>query len=173
MRFFIIPKRMFKNNTEDTNAKRRLLKNKKLIIITSVSAVVLIALGFVLFRIFHVPSVSYCEEFGEFCLEASEKEDREKFFEQFSFEARQVAEQEIVIPCDSVQFERYNKLQKSQGLDLMPYCGKKVKMYTMKISKEKSEESQLYGVLLVYKGKVIGAHITDFKYPALVRPVTD
>lgn len=173
MRFFIIPKRLFKKQSDVENIKQRFYKKKSFVIIVSVLFVAVAVLGFILYRVNRVPSVSYCEGVGKFRLEAYNKEDREKFFEQFSYAAEEVAVEEIIIPCDSLQFEEYNNLQKSQGFDLMPYCGKQAEMYTLKLSKEAESEIQLFGVLIVYKGRVVAAHKTDFLYPACVRALTE
>ncbi len=167
MRFFIIPKKMFKNQSEEKDLKRRFYKKKSFYIAVILLMFATIISVFILCRLNKVPSVSYCEGIGKFRLEAYSKEDREEFFEQFSYKAEEISVEEITIPCESVQFEEYNELQKSQGLDLMPYCGKVAKMYTMKLSGN-AEEEELFGVLIVYKDKVIGAHKTDLLYPACV-----
>lgn len=172
MRFFIIPVKIFKNQRKNTESKQRFYKKKGFVIAAGVLAFLVLVSGWMLYRINRVPAVSYCEGVGKFRLEADSKEDREKFFEQFSYKAQEVEVEDITVPCDSLNFEEYNELQKSQGLDLSAYCGKEAKMYTLKLSKS-GEDTELFGVLIVYKGKVVAAHITDFIYPACVKGLTE
>ena len=65
---------------------------------------------------------------------------------------------EVVIPevFDGV-YEKYNELQKSQGLNLEKYRGKKVMRYTYT---EAAEEDTRYVTLLIYKNKIIGCDVT-------------
>lgn len=171
MRFFIMPKKMFKKTESSENLKQKFYKKKSFLIIACVVIFLAIISTFVVCRTVRVPSVSFCEGVGKFRLEAYTKEDREEFFEQFSYKAEEVKAEEIIIPCESENFSEYNELQKSQGLDLMGYCGKRAQMYTLELSENKNTDSNVYGVLIVYKGRVVAAHITDFLYPACVKPL--
>ena len=177
MRFFIISKKMFKKSKDEEKEKQRFYKKKSFLILASCVLLVAGVAIFAVLRAAGVPAEAYCEQIGKFRLEAHTQEDREKFFEQFSYSAQEVAVQQIVIPCESLQFEEYNEIQKSQGLDLMPYCGKSAKMYTLKLvddknAEEQKGETQLFGVLIVYKDRVVAAHLTDFLYPACIKALT-
>lgn len=166
MRFFIIPKKMFKIKRQEEKSKHTANKKKLWILLVSAGAVLVIFMCLMIYAENRVPSKSYAEGVGEYALLADTKEQREAFFEQFGYTATEVYEQEITIPCDSEEFEEYNKLQKSQGLDLYPYCGRSAVMYTMQI-----EDNELFGVIIVYKGKVVAGHLTDNLYPAVVMPL--
>lgn len=65
---------------------------------------------------------------------------------------------EVVIPevFDSV-YQKYNELQKSQGLNLEKYRGKTVMRYTY--AEENSKDTR-YVTLLIYKNRVIGCDVT-------------
>lgn len=65
---------------------------------------------------------------------------------------------EVVIPevFDSV-YEKYNELQKSQGLNLEKYRGKTVMRYTY--TEEANDETR-YVTLLIYKNRIIGCDVT-------------
>lgn len=169
MRFFIIPKKIFKIREEKEKNEPVSYKKKIWIIWVSAGIVLAFLAGWMIYAVNRVPSKSYTEGVGEYSLQADSKEQREAFFEQFGYTAREVVCEEITVPCDSESFKEYNELQKSQGLDLYPYCGKTAKMYTMQI--EQTGEDELFGVVIVYKGKVIGAHLTDMAYPATLKPL--
>ena len=170
MRFFIIPKKVFR--IREKKEKNEATSNKKKLWIIWVSAGIVLAslAGWMIYAVNRVPSKSYTEGVGEYSLLAGTKEQREAFFEQFGYTATEAYEQDITVPGDSEIFEEYNKLQKSQGLDLYPYCGKTAKMYTLQI--EQKGEDELFGVIIVYKGKVIGAHLTDMAYPAALKSLS-
>ena len=65
---------------------------------------------------------------------------------------------EVTIPeeFDSV-YEEYNRIQRSQGLDLEKYKGKKVYRYSYLLV---GKENPAYATLLIYKDKIIGGDIT-------------
>ena len=69
---------------------------------------------------------------------------------------------QVNIPEETSQvFERYNKLQKSQGYDLSRYAGKKVMRYVYKINNFPGATEPVYATLLVYKYQIIGGDVTD------------
>ena len=58
-------------------------------------------------------------------------------------------------------FERYNRLQKSQGYDQSQYAGKNVMRYVYKVNNFPDATDPVYATVLVYKNQVIGGDITD------------
>ena len=67
---------------------------------------------------------------AQYSIQAGENEQRIDFLKQFGWEVEQepVSIEEIVIPQQFNQvYERYNELQKTQGMDLTKYAGKTVK----------------------------------------------
>ncbi len=94
-------------------------------------------------------------------------DDRIAFLTAFGWEIDHdaVEIEDVTIPekFDKV-YEKYNELQKSQGLDLSKYRGKDVKRYTYLISNHPSGESKVYANLLIYKNKIIGGDVCSAKY---------
>ncbi len=59
---------------------------------------------------------------------------------------------------DSV-YEKYNEIQKSQGLNLSPYKGKTLTRYTYKINNYPADNSKAVANLLIYNGKIVGGDV--------------
>lgn len=69
---------------------------------------------------------------------------------------------QVRIPENTTEvFDRYNKLQKSQGYDLSQYAGKKVMRFVYKINNYPNASEPVYATILVYKNQVIGGDVTD------------
>ena len=66
-------------------------------------------------------------------------------------------------------FSRYNALQKSQGYDLSQFAGQTVMRYVYKIKNYPNATDPVYATLLIYKGQVIGADITDTSAKGVIR----
>ena len=103
-------------------------------------------------------------------LRAGTEEERARFFLQFSVEidpeSKTVKEVVIPQPLDDV-YKTYNELQRSQGFDLMPYEGKRVKCYSYTVlnaQPKDSDNSPVHATILVYKGKVIGGDIASASF---------
>ena len=103
-------------------------------------------------------------------LRAGTEEERARFFSQFSVEidpeSKTVKEVVIPQPLDDV-YETYNELQLSQGFDLMPYGGKRVKCYSYAVlntQPKDGDDSPVHATILVYKGKVIGGDIASASF---------
>lgn len=90
-------------------------------------------------------------------------EDRVAFIEQFGLkvEGEPIEEQPFSIPED---FDRviagYNEIQKTQGLDLAKYKGKRVTRYTYRATNY-DFDGDVNVNLLVYKGKIIGCDLSS------------
>lgn len=90
-------------------------------------------------------------------------DDRVSFLEGFGYtvEKTPVEVTKVTIPdsFDSV-YEKYNDLQRSQGLNLKHYCGKTVTRYTYKISDyDDTGDQNVIANLLIYNNKIIGGDI--------------
>ena len=70
---------------------------------------------------------------------------------------------QIRIPQEKTEvFDRYNKLQLSQGYDLTQYAGKNAMRYVYKINNfPGAGDDPVYATLLVHKNQIIGGDITD------------
>ncbi len=84
------------------------------------------------------------------------------FASQFSLEIERLySEQYIYIPYEfNDTYSGYNELQKRQGLDLLKYRGKKCTLSVYKLKDYKIDYKDAYLSIIVYKGKVIGGHIS-------------
>lgn len=96
--------------------------------------------------------------------DASTADQRVDFLAQFGWEVDpeplEIREIEIPQTFDKV-YERYNQLQKEQGMDLLPYAGKTCKQWIYHITNFPDSGQQVRAVLLVYDGKVIGGDISS------------
>ena len=111
-------------------------------------------------------------------LRAGSEEERAQFFRQFSVEidpeSKTVKEVVIPQPLDDV-YQPYNELQLTQGFDLMPYGGKRVKCYSYAVlnaQPKNGDDGQVRATILVYKGKVIGGDIASTSFKGSMEPLT-
>lgn len=110
-----------------------------------------------------VPNSATCDEIGTFSLCANTSDEQCRFLEQFGLSAdkNSVKSQTVTIPSTfNSTYEQYNQIQKKIGLDLCRYSGKSVKKITYMLKNSSAQ----YAVLLIYNGKVIGAHLTNGEY---------
>lgn len=72
-----------------------------------------------------------------------------------------IEREEVVLPQENDPVHKeYNKLQKSQGFDLTPFCGKKVTRYTFTVLNHKEAGGkEVRANILFYEGNIIGADI--------------
>lgn len=89
------------------------------------------------------------------------EEDRVEFLESYGWEIARETQTvtEITIPTefDSV-FSEYNLLQKSEGLDLEKYKGKKATLYTYEVL---NSSEPAVASLIVYKNRIIGGDVSS------------
>lgn len=101
-----------------------------------------------------------------FSTEGATADQRIAFLEQFGWEveAEPLEVREIHIPeeFDDV-YTRYNELQKSQGLDLLPYAGKTCRQWIYRVLNYPKSGEEVRAILLVYDGLVIGGDISSVK----------
>lgn len=92
---------------------------------------------------------------------ASTNEERVKFLEGFGYEIDEkpyeVVSVRIPQEFDSV-FDKYNDIQRAQGLNLKKYSGKQVTRYTYKVASYR-EDCQVYANLLVYNDHIIAGDV--------------
>ncbi len=84
------------------------------------------------------------------------------FLKSFGWEVSQepVDVCEIIIPSEfNATYEKYNDIQKSQGLDLSAYKGQTCTHYSYKISNYPSTDANIYADILVLNKKVIAGDI--------------
>ena len=102
-------------------------------------------------------------------MRAGTAEERVAFFSQFGYEIAEdpLEVKEIIIPTEFDEtYEEYNRIQKSQGLDLSKYQGKRVKMWSYAIMNYpgyETAEGTVRGNILVYDGVVIGGDVSNIE----------
>ena len=126
------------------------------------------ALLFVIFRaVFFgehrevLQSQGYCERIGKYSTAAGNTKELIDFLEQFGIKALKNSEvtQKVTIPYEFNRvYENYNKLQDKVGLNLALYKGKTVDKVVYET------KNNLYATLLIYRGHVIGGHISTGLY---------
>ncbi len=97
---------------------------------------------------------------GEYTLTVENDDQAKAFLRGFGIEKviEKTGEEKVIIPLSfNAVYEKYNEIQKRIGLDLSRFKGKNALKVTYKIKSEKAE----YAVLLLYKNRVIGGHLTS------------
>ena len=94
----------------------------------------------------------------------SSNDGRVKFLSDFGWEVAPSPTEsgQVRIPEESTEvFDRYNRLQKSQGYDLSKYAGKNVMRYVYKVENFPGATDPVYATVLVHKNEIIGGDITN------------
>lgn len=109
-----------------------------------------------------LPDTATCDELGCYSLQCDKDDEQCTFLEQFDLSSEKITDScEVTIPTDfNDTYEQYNELQKEIGLDLEKFKGKSVQKITYELKNCKTK----FAVLLIYKGKVIGGHLTNGEY---------
>lgn len=106
-----------------------------------------------------------------YCLDARDCSEHQAFARQFGLEigSYPVMIQKVRIPQSFDGFySGYNDLQKTVGLELFPFRGKKCTLYTYRLTGGNNAEPASVN-LLVLRGKIIGGDVTEDKYPGVIR----
>ena len=112
-------------------------------------------------------------------MRASTSEERIAFFSQFGYEISEdpLEVKEVVIPTEFDEtYEEYNEIQKSQGLDLAKYKGKRGKMWSYAVRNYPGYETaddNIRGNILVYDGIVVGGDISNIELGGFMKSFTD
>lgn len=101
---------------------------------------------------------------ADFSCDAATDAQRKAFLAQFGWTAADdpVEICEVIIPDTFNEVYRgYNELQKSQGLDLTQYMGKRVKRWTYELTNypDGNAKTRVFADLLISDGRVIGGSI--------------
>lgn len=101
---------------------------------------------------------------NKYSLKANTNEDRVEFLKQFGWEvqAEPIEIREVTVPAAFNEvYEKYNEIQKEQGLDLTRYAGKICKQWIYQVDNATDRGAPVRATLLVYDGKVIGGDISS------------
>ena len=104
---------------------------------------------------------------GSINMKATDNAERVAFFAQFGLEAAEepLEVKEIVIPAEfDENYNKYNEIQKNQGLDLEPFKGVRVKYWSYEILNYpgfENSDGRIRGNLIIYNGIIVGGDISD------------
>lgn len=138
--------------------------SKKNILVWAVVLIVIIILaGFLIFsggsgQKYAVTSV------GKYNLTAGTNADRLAFLAQFGWKVTEdpVEIAEVIIPQTfNDTYQKYNDLQKQQGLDLTKYASKRCKRWTYAVTNFPGKSSGVRANILVLDDKVIGGDVSS------------
>lgn len=106
-----------------------------------------------------IKTYATCDELGTYSTEAPDEEAQAKFLRSLGIkvEPEAISSDEITVPTvfDDV-YNAYNELQATIGLDLTPFKGQEIERVVFRIKK-----SDKTATLLIYKGHVVGGHISS------------
>ena len=120
-------------------------------------------------------STAVSKNCGKYKILAADNESRIKFLEQFNLkvEPEPIEEIEISIPYQfNKVYEKYNDIQKENGLDLEKYKGKICTKYTYKVLNYKNAKSEVRANLLIFDGKVIAGDICSLELDGFMHGFT-
>ncbi len=127
-------------------------------------AVIAISVALLATAIGILPSVSAASDVANVNIDfknVSTQEEMVGFLSQFGYEADQMPvetfEMEIPEEFNSV-FEKYNEIQRAQGLNLKRYMGKDATAYVFKITNYEYE-GEVFATLFIRNGRVIAGDI--------------
>ena len=103
---------------------------------------------------------------GESVIRAGTNEERVAYLQSLGWEVEEtpILEQEITLPKEFPDvLDQYNELQRQQGFDLEEYAGKKLTLYTYRITNHPDAE-EADASLYVYRSALVGGdvHSTSF-----------
>lgn len=109
-----------------------------------------------------VPDFATADEVGKYSTAAGDTKAQVKFLSQFGIKIDKNTKKTdtVTIPENFNEvYEDYNNLQIEAGLDLKPFRGEQVSRVVYKINKKEG-----YATLLIFKGRVIGGHLSTGEY---------
>ena len=142
---------------------------KKLVIIL---AAILIVLAGALFFLLRGDSdeAKAVGQTGEYSLTAADASQRVAFLQQFGWEVKETPMEQVDVLLPSSfndTYEKYNQIQKEQGLDLLKYAGATCQRYTYEVTNYPGKDSGVVANLLVLDGR---ASFTALSIPMIPPP---
>lgn len=102
--------------------------------------------------------------------------NRIEFFKHYGWEISSEPSEitDVAIPREFDEvFEDYNKIQKSQGMDLCKYKGKVAKRYSYNINNYPKHPENIRGNILVYEGKIIACDICSLELEGFMHGIVN
>ena len=99
-----------------------------------------------------------------YTLSADGADERLAFLSQFGWQcdAEPVSVKEVIIPAKfNDVYEQYNQLQLRQGFDLQALSGRRVKLWTYRVTNYPGSTGDVVANLLVLDGRVVGGDISS------------
>ena len=128
-------------------------------------AVILLAVAVLVTIVAVIPDMEAAGEVAAVSIKYSDiktEDDRQAFLKQFGYEIKATAieTKEVTIPekFDSV-YEKYNDVQRGQGLNLTKYKGKTATKYTYEVTNYDSYKGTVLATMIVYNDKVIAGDV--------------
>ena len=125
---------------------------------------ILIVLGAIAALLIGIIALFGGEESTATSATVSDNDSRVSFLKSFGWEVTTSPAEsgQVRIPTETTEiFDRYNRLQQSQGYDLSQYAGKKVMRYVYKVTNYPGATDPVYATVLVYKNQIIGGDVTN------------
>ena len=113
---------------------------------------------------------------GKYKLNAKDNDERIEFLSQFGWEVNNEPTEitDITIPSEfNATYEKYNDIQREQGLDLSKYREKTCTRYTYQILNYNDCTQGIRANILVLNGKVIGGDISSIKLNGFIHGFFD
>ncbi len=118
-----------------------------------------------------IKTYATCDELGTYSTEAPDEEAQAQFLRTLGIkvEPKSISSDEITVPTvfDDI-YNEYNELQTTIGLDLTPFKGQEVERVVFRL-----KNSDKTATLLIYKGHVVGGHISSGVYKDSYEPLGD
>ena len=125
---------------------------------------ILIVLGAIAALLIGIIALFGGEESTATSATVSDNDSRVSFLKSFGWEVTTSPAEsgQVRIPTETTEiFDRYNRLQQSQGYDLSQYAGKKVMRYVYKVTNYPGATDPVYATVLVSDNRIVGGDITD------------
>ncbi len=136
---------------------------RKLILQFILIVILIIILGLI-FAKFNFSNKEASCQIGKYNLSAKNNSERIDFLSQFGWEVSPEPTEitDVIIPAEfNTTYEKYNDIQKEQGLDLSKYKEKSCTRYTYQILNYKDSPNGVRANLIVLNNKVIGGDISS------------
>lgn len=136
---------------------------KRLVLWAILLAVLIGIVGAVVYNKSHTKDIAQCEN-GKYELKAQNNSERVQFLSQFGWhvQAEPLAVTEVTIPSVfNDTYEKYNEIQKQQGLDLSHYKEKNCHKFSYTVLNYPKRGHGVIANVLVLDNKVIGGDISS------------